>query len=282
MMKSWVYGTVAGLALIASACANTAAPDNVDGRMTGPAGTAGFNNGPGTGQGAMIPGTGADNTAFGGDRTTGYYGATVNNAGFRGMGANPMTRNNNLYVQGQTANTPRLGFARVDRNQLQTYAAQRNEGFGGLFGNRGNQGNMGNGNLGNLSQIYVDRDALARLVAQVTAGVPGCQSSQVLVSDEEIFVGLTPQQNQNTNTMVDQARMNAEAVAPGYYKVYCTTNQGLIDQMSRLAGTSTNVNANGYQGDRQVEQLVRQFGGVADGDEMNRGMKSRQGGAKSR
>lgn len=253
MMKRWVYGTIAGLALIASACGtNNAAPGNNAGTGAGTYGNP-----------MVATGTGADNTAFGGNRADGYYGTTMNNAGFGGTtGANMMTRNNSLYARGGNtmANTPRLGFARVDSNLMRTNAAP---------------GQM----------VYVDRDALARLVGHVTASVPGCMSSQVLVTDEEVFVGLTPQANQDIRAMEEKARINAASVAPGYYKVFVTSRPALIQQMNRAAGQGFNVTAGTPQDDTYIDQLVQQFGGQPEGRDHTRTWQSNtmgQQGGKSR
>lgn len=246
MKKSWLYGTIAGFALLAAACTNNAAPDYTDRNNNGTTRTQSYigNNGfrttgygdtgygsrnfvgnyrgfgtpgapgvtgypagntgnyfgwntPGTNR-FYNAGTGADNTAFGNDRTDGYYGMTSNNNGFRGM------RDFNIFDDG-------------NGNRNNTYygplSVYRNRGMGTLGAN--NVSNIGYANISSsnlrsnaVNQVYVDRDALARAVGNVTASVPGVQSSTVLVTDEEIFVGLNSR-GTNTQDAKSKARMNA-------------------------------------------------------------------------
>ncbi|WP_134684153.1 YhcN/YlaJ family sporulation lipoprotein [Brevibacillus migulae] len=204
-------------------------------------------------------GTGANNTAFGTDRTDGYYGTTSNNAGFGGL------RNNfNVFGDGDR-----------NGNRNNTYygplSVYRNRGMGTLGAN--NVSNIGYANISStnlrsnaVNQVYVDRDALARAVGNVTASVPNVRTSTVLVTDEEIFVGLMTR-GTDTKATKNKARMNAMSVSPRYYKVYVTDNQRMISEMSRIASRTSNVNANTTQDQRSIDSLIRSFGGEVDGEE---------------
>lgn len=148
-----------------------------------------------------------------------------------------------------------------DRHMTTASANQNQYGFSYLDGTQvRNDANV-------ATRVYVDRNALAHAVGSVTASVPGVNSSTVLVTDEEVFVGL--QTNGQNNTQIkSQARLSALSVAPRYYKVYLTDNPQMVSEMSRVASQSTNT----ANQDQNVENLVRRFGGLADGDEMrNRG-----------
>jgi hypothetical protein len=273
MKKTWLYSAMACLTLLATACGYNAAPDYTnrnDGGTVRNQAVPGypriFNDrnmiGPYNGNnfGTMGAYTGTDNTAFGLDRTDGYYGTTSNNAGFRGMrsyNAFDGTAGTRGTVQGPltlyrdrgmgtfgTNNMSQFGYANVTRSSLRANATPN---------------------------IHVDRDTLARIVGNVTASCPGVLSSTVLVTDEEIFVGLHTRGGDN-RTAKSQARMNAMSVSPRYYKVYVTDNQRMINEMTRIASRGSNLNANQTQNERTIDSLIRSFGGLADGDEMgNRG-----------
>ncbi|NGQ96943.1 sporulation protein [Brevibacillus sp. SYP-B805] len=286
MKKSWLIGAIAGLTLMATACANNAAP-NYTNRYDGAAvrnqaapvyprtGTTGITAYDGYGAAYGTPaygttdgalgwntgrwgayGTGADNTAFGLNRTDGYYGMTSNNTGFRGLGNFPgfdgtagtrgrvhgplsIYRDRGMGTLGTQAN-PHIGYATVHRNSLRSNA---------------------------VPNIHVDRDALARAVGNVTASCPGVVTSTVLVTDEEVFVGLHTR-GTDSRTAKSQARMNAMSVSPRYYKVYVTDNPQMINEMTRIASQSSRLNANATQEERHIDALIRSFGGLVDGDEM--------------
>lgn len=236
-------------------------------------GTTGTGNGfgmTGTGAGHGGAGTGANNTAFGLDRTDGYYGATSNNNGF----------GNNLFGRHGT------NFYTFDTNDARTRsqygpASLYTRGYGQNGSNMGTLSNTNNTSMGTgyasvsrdqlrtnaTSGIYVDRNALARAVSNVAASCPGVQNATALVTDEEVFVGLTTAGNADTRTAKNQARMNAMSITPRYFKVYVTDNPDMISEMSRIASRTSNVNANTTQDQRQIDNLIHNLGGLTDGEE---------------
>ena len=300
MKKHWLYTTIAGFALLATACGNTAAPDTTNrygttsyqatpytdsytrtnhltggysGTLTNGAALGGARTNYGT------YGTGANDTAFGANRTTGYYGAASNNTAFRGnqygvmgSGSGPYgtiynasgtygiragdrvnyRMNDSMYkpggphtagIAGASGNTMhRMGYARMDVNHYRTNSDQ-------------------------LNSFYVDRDVLAQVVGNVTSSVPGVSTSTVLVTDEEIFVGIRAEGSQ-AKTAKPKVRMNAMSVSPRWFKVYVTDNQQMIDEMTRIYSRSSNINVASPHDDHQIDNLIRSFGGSTDGEQM--------------
>jgi hypothetical protein len=259
MKRNWLYGAIAGLALLAAACANNAAPNNANrpfgttaNNLTGTYPRALNNYDRADGYGTTYP-TDDRTRAFdyaGVNRRNGFYtgmgGPGVNNYtttyGAYDGNAGSIYRDRGINAAGVNRQAmPQIGYVKTDRNRLRTTA--------------------------NTNRVYVDRNALAHIVGNVTASCPGVRTSTVLVTDEEVFVGINTA-GRDAKTAKNQARMNAMSVSPRYYKVYVTDNQQMIDEMARIASRTTNVNAaNGYD-DRGIESLVRRFGDLADGDEM--------------
>lgn len=297
MKKHWLYTTIAGFALLATACGNNAAPNmnqrygttsyhgttysdhllrsngvtgGYSGTLTNNAALGGARTNYGT------YGTGANNTAFGVDRTTGYYGATSNNAGFRGSiynstGIGPigtggygttgtysiraadranyrmtesMYKDGGVHTAGTTGDnrSHHLGYAKMDVNYQRT-------------------------NHDHLNRYYVDRDVLAQVVGNVSTSVPGISNTTVLVTDEEIFVGCRVE-GPHAKSALAKVRMNATSVSPRWFKVYVTDNQQMTDEMTRIYTRSSNVNVRSPHEDRQIDNLIRGFGGSTDGDQM--------------
>ncbi|MGO0063074.1 YhcN/YlaJ family sporulation lipoprotein [Brevibacillus fluminis] len=300
MKKTWLYGALAGMALLATACGNkTAAPDynqpagtklqqygtNAAHRIgtygtmhdgttnyygtgyngygtvgttgygtgtgiTGTAGTAGYgatgntyNNGYNTG--GLTGYTGYGGTGYRGAGTYSAYG-TTNNAGLHTRYATVPGQSMYQSTRMNTAqnNMPSMGYAKIDAVHARTYSTAH-------------------------SRVYVDRNALAKAVADVTNSVPGIRSSTVLVTDEEIFVGCTTD-HKNAHDSKNKARMNAMSIAPRYYKVYVTDDPGMIAELTRVASTTTHANSTLPQNDSQINALIKRFGGMTDREESNR------------
>lgn len=298
LKKTWLYGAFAGLALLVTACGTrTAAPDNNqpagtklqqygtnaahrlgtygtmhDGttnyygtgyngfgtvgitgynnitRTNPPAGTTGANrfgitgtaytdnNGYNTG----VPGfTGYGAPGHRGASTYNAYG-TTNNAGLHTRFANGPSRSMYQSTNMNTTqnNMPSTGYAKIDAAHARTYSTAQ-------------------------SRVYVDRNALAKAVADVTNSVPGVRNSTVLVTDEEIFVGCTADQNQATDNK-NKARMNAMSISPRYYKVYVTDDPSMIAELTRVASTTTHANSTMPHNETQINSLIKRFGGMTD------------------
>lgn len=301
MKKHWLYTTICGFALLATACGNTAAPDannrygttsyqatpygdysatrtnqmtgGYSGTMTNGAALGGARNNFGT------YGTGANDTAFGLDRTTGNYGAASNNTAFRGNQYGAMGSGSGPY--GMIYNTNGTNGVRAgDRANYRMNDSMYKPGGPQTAGIAGTSGNtmhrLGYANMDvnhyrtnsdQLNSFYVDRDVLAQVVGNVSASVPGVSTSTVLVTDEEIFVGIRTEGPQ-AKTAKPKVRMNALSVSPRWFKVYVTDNQQMIDEMTRIYSRSSNVNVASPHDDRQIDNLIRSFGGSTDGDQM--------------
>jgi len=316
LKKTWLYPAIAGIALLASACANNAAPNythpnkattnqaaphvtNMDGlhvrnydgtrrtdfdgihtrsydgmHQTGVDGVRtgaydglhvrngiGISSAPGVRDG-MYPHVNNYNTYTNGVRPyhaftdgtgtagTGTTGTGITGTGTTGtLGTVPGTTGRHSVYQKHAWNrggagvmqtsAPKMGYVQTNRQQLHTASA---------------------------NHVYVDRDALAQAVGNVTASCPGVQRSTVLVTDEEIFVGL------NTNggdarTAKHQAKMNAMSVSPRYYKVYVTDNQNDIQEISRVASRSTNVHSARTEDTASIDALIKRMGGTTDSEQ---------------
>ncbi|MFF2530051.1 YhcN/YlaJ family sporulation lipoprotein [Brevibacillus sp. NPDC058079] len=130
---------------------------------------------------------------------------------------------------------PRMGYAQTDRQHMKTAS---------------------------VTNVYVDRDALAKAVGNVTASCPGVQRSTVLVTDKEVLVGVHTQ-GADAHTAKKQAKMNAESVSPRYYKVYVTDNPNDIQEIARVASRSSNVSTARTEDAKSIETLIKRMGGTS-------------------
>jgi len=245
MKKTWLYSAVAGIALVASACGNNASDYN---RSNGTA-TQNFAGGPGgvfdsttrstnfypngytagsmrnysafNGTGMRGAGAGSGTSGmFGGGGDTGMSlyrsgGMTMAGAGQNGAGMNRMEQ---------------MGYFRVDRNAMQTNSTAAN-------------------------QVYLDRNALAQIVGNVTASCPGVNASTVLVTDEEVFVGLDIDQNNAASGQT--GGQNAGQAGSGMGTMGQSGGQN-AGQAGGRTGGETNYQANGGTlGNQTMAQTVK-------------------------
>lgn len=268
------YGTstVDGLGGTTAGTYGTRGVDGLRG-TTGTFGTRGVD-----GLGGTAPGTagtygtnrvGSNN--YGLDGRDGYYGTMNRHATYRGtgLGGYPGTSLNTGYnaATGTTYNPVdgTMGSIYRDRHMTTAGVNQPIPPIGFVKMDSTHVKGMTNA----ANRVYVDRNALAHAVGAVTASMPEVRSSTVLVTDEEVFVGLNTT-GHDANAAKHKARMSAMSVSPRYYKVYVTDNQQMINEMTRVAHSSAGVKGAGTYShyDQHVDNLVRSFGGTADGDEM--------------
>ncbi len=85
------------------------------------------------------------------------------------------------------------------------------------------------------SSFFVDRNVLARAVSTVVTSIPGVEKANVLVTDEDLFIGLPGVINKST---LNKAKLSAWSMSPRYYKIYVTGDQEVINQVNRLVNQS--------------------------------------------
>lgn len=245
------------------------------------------------------------------DTNNGYYGVTGNRVGgvtgFGGVnnygdgGFRGYTNNYSYYQRYGVAGTGN-GYGTMNRNTgISQFARDGQYGRGPVAQmNRQQIGHarvnardlQGQGMAAQNAQIYVDRNALAQLVANVVASVPGINSASVAVTDEEILVGIQTRNNNrngmgnnmgnignNTNgnrmgkgnntqqNLLNAAKKSAISVSPSYYKVFVTGDNRLFTRINRLGtwnmNNFNNMNGNGNQTpqNEEVDRLIKDMGG---------------------
>jgi len=220
------------------------------GTMYGPGGT-GYNNYPTTRTAGMGTNNGYND----------YNAFTNGNRPYHAYSDSRMNRDSIYQMQSSPRGTmgtmrtgmARLGYAQVDRSKIQT-----------------------NG----LDHVYVDRDALAKAIGNVTASCPGVQRSTVLVTDEEILVGLQTA-GKDGEKAKKQAKQNAQSIAPRYYKVYVSDKPEHVKEITRTASRSSNVSSARTDGGVNVESLVKSMGGKTEREEMDAYTKSKNKNSKT-
>lgn len=177
-------------------------------------------------------------------RDTAYHGAGMNGA--RGLATDDaagldMNWNNklNANINDQAYNYPRT-YANnsmfKDGNMAIRGTNNRNWQYGWASYSKRDM------NIQQANTFYVDRNVLARAISTVVTSVPGIDRASVLVTDEDIFIGVPGVTDVAT---LNKAKLSAWSMSPRWYKIYITGNKGMIDQVSALV-----ANSNGLDQDR--------------------------------
>jgi hypothetical protein len=131
--------------------------------------------------------------------------ANINDLG----GTHPSSyQSNSLYKSGamgvRSSNTRSYGFAKYHKTDM---------------------------NIQQANTFYVDRNVLARAVSTVVTSIPGIEQSTVLVTDEDVFVGVP---NVTDTSLLNKAKLSAYSISPRYYKIFVTGNKQTIEHIESL------------------------------------------------
>lgn len=85
------------------------------------------------------------------------------------------------------------------------------------------------------SNIYVDRNTLARQIAYLVTNLRGINDATVLVTDDHVFVGINGNQGKNMDSStLRRIRQTALSVTPRYYRVHVVNENSLLRRMNEV------------------------------------------------
>jgi hypothetical protein len=79
--------------------------------------------------------------------------------------------------------------------------------------------------------FYVDRDVLARSVATVVTSTPGVEDAQVLVTDEDLYIGIPGVEDTAT---LNRVMLSAWSITPRWFKISITDDHQTISSMKQM------------------------------------------------
>lgn len=197
-----------------------------------------------------LVGCGANNaqdSAYHGAGTNGYRSlATDDQAGWNMNPAYPDARANmndlgTRYPGAYTQNSIYQGQGQTMNVQTKSNYQKNNYGYA-TYTKR-------DMNVQQASTFYVDRNVLARAISTVVTSIPGVEKANVLVTDEDIFVGVPGVTNKST---LNKAKLSAWSMSPRYYKVYVTGDTNVINQVGKLVNQAGSKNLN----QNQLDQIL--------------------------
>lgn len=113
--------------------------------------------------------------------------------------------------------------------------------------------------------VFIDRALLARHVAQLVTVLPNVKDATALVTDDHIFLGVTPKNGHLDGTTTKEAKRTAESVTPRYYKVHVMSSHTLEKEVGSVGMRMRGSNdVEGIKGD--LEKLLRKLGDTSPPD----------------
>jgi len=86
---------------------------------------------------------------------------------------------------------------------------------------------------------YLNRNEMADMISTLAVNLPDIDEAATLVTSEEVLVGYKTHAN-DRELAADQVRRTAQSVAPSFYEVYVSDEEGIIDDIRRFQNISTN------------------------------------------
>ena len=94
------------------------------------------------------------------------------------------------------------------------------------------------------STYYVDRNVLARSIGSVVTAIPEVEKSYVLVTDEDLFVGVP---GITDPAALNKVKLSAWAMAPRWYKISVSSDQQTTASVKSMV-TNRNINESQLEG----------------------------------
>ncbi len=110
----------------------------------------------------------------------------------------------------------------------------------------------------------MDREQVSDLITRYMLQGEGIKDAATLVTDSEVLVAYTPEDNADRNRTADMAKKNAMSVVPRYYEVYVSDQQNMYRELATLSNMRTS--------DREyrdsVESVIDQMKKSPQGEQM--------------
>lgn len=110
----------------------------------------------------------------------------------------------------------------------------------------------------------IDREKVSDLITRFILQGEGMKDAATLVTDTEVLIAYTPEENMDRDDAANMAKKSAMSVVPRYYEVYVTDQQNMYRELATLSNMRT--------GDEEyrdsIESVIKQMRKAPQGDKM--------------
>ncbi|WP_309866087.1 YhcN/YlaJ family sporulation lipoprotein [Desmospora profundinema] len=106
--------------------------------------------------------------------------------------------------------------------------------------------------------VYIDRNVLARHIAFLTTKLPQIDDAAVLVTDDQVLIGVTGREGKPDEDTLYEAKRTALSLTPRYFKIHVTGDPEARSQIMNIGSQAGTARAtlNG----QEMEELLERMG----------------------
>lgn len=134
----------------------------------------------------------------------------------------------------------KLGYVRYNKNQL-------------------------NNDHENLHSVQIDRDKMADMITRMILRNNGFNEAATLVTDQEVLIAYQLNDDMDPATAADIASKTAKSTMPGFFNIYVSDNQTLMNDIQSLHNSS--IRNKNY--DNTIDNIIHEMKKSPQGRENN-------------
>ncbi|UJL45190.1 YhcN/YlaJ family sporulation lipoprotein [Virgibacillus sp. NKC19-16] len=105
--------------------------------------------------------------------------------------------------------------------------------------------------------ITLDRNEMANTITRVILRNDGFEEVATLVTDEEVLIAYEKDEDIDENNAADIAKKTAMSIMPGFFEVYVSDNEVLIEDIESLSNSTTENRNYDNTIDRIIEEMEK-------------------------
>ncbi|WP_174614169.1 YhcN/YlaJ family sporulation lipoprotein [Virgibacillus ihumii] len=112
-----------------------------------------------------------------------------------------------------------------------------------------------NNNSEQNHSVNIDRTKMANMITRIILRNDGFEEVATLVTDQEVLIAYAKNSALNAEEAADIAKKTAVSAVPGYFHVYVSGNETLMDDIQSLHNSS--IQDNSY--DNTIDSIIREM-----------------------
>ncbi|MBP1950115.1 YhcN/YlaJ family sporulation lipoprotein [Virgibacillus litoralis] len=113
------------------------------------------------------------------------------------------------------------------------------------------------------NSVTIDRTKMANMITRIILRNDGFEEVATLVTDEEVLIAYSKNEEMDSTKAADMAKKSAVSAMPGYFKVYVSDNELLMQDIQSLHNSS--IQNNNY--DNTINQIIKEMNKSSQGME---------------
>lgn len=103
--------------------------------------------------------------------------------------------------------------------------------------------------------VTIDRTKMANMITRIILRNDGFEEVATLVTDEKVLIAYSKNEEMDSMKAADMAKKSAVSVMPGYFEIYVSDNELLMQDIQSLHNSS--IEDNNY--DNTINQIIKEM-----------------------